>query len=277
MSRVLVTGGTGVLGRELVRKLVRDGHDVRVLSRRSDPDVPEFAHAAVGDLETGAGIDDAVKGAHAIVHCATSPMRSTREIDVEGTRRLVDAAKRAGASPHFVYVSIVGAEGSPLAYHEAKIEAERIVQGSGLPWSILRATEFHDLLFTMLQRESWLPVLVVPKGFRFQPVDAKDVAGRLAAIVERGPVGRAPDMGGPEVLGAEELARRYLEASNRRKPVVSLPFPGAIARAFRDGANLSPEHRDGTLGWEGFLSKRLPATDLATSVEEKRPRDVRFT
>lgn len=276
MSRVLVTGGTGVLGRELVQRLVRDGHDVRVLSRRANAEISDFAQLAPGDLETGRGIAAAVKGAEVIVHCATSH-REAREVDVEGTRRLLLAARSHG-SPHVVFVSRVGAEEDPLPYFEAKLEAEKLVRESGLPWSILRATPLHDSVFSMFERESWLPVMLVPKGFRLQPVDAKDVAARLAQIVESGPVGRAPDIGGPEVLGVEELARKYLEASNRRKPILGFPLPGAIGRAFREGAHVTLDHAEGAHDWAGFLSQRLPATDAPPEASaEKRPRDVRFS
>lgn len=275
MSRVLVTGGTGPIGRALVERLIENGHHVRVLSRRSNAEIPEFAELAIGDLETGRGLDSAVKGAEILVLCATSPFRAMRDVDVDGTRRILDAAKAAGGRPHVVLPSTVGADSNPLPYYEARRAAEDIVRASGLPWTVLRATETHDLVFNVFEREAWLPVFLVPKGLRLQPVDARDVAQRLAQIVEAGPLGRAPDFGGPEVRGVEELARRYLEASNRRKPVWSVPLPGLVGRAFGERRGIEAAEREGARGWEGFLSTRLPATAGEAEARDK-PRDVRY-
>ena len=100
-SKVLVTGGTGVLGRRVVDLLEHTGVETRVLSRGSRPGTIR------GDLLTGEGLEVAVRGADTIIHCASSPFRKARRVDVEGTRRLLEAAARAGVS-HLVYISIVG-------------------------------------------------------------------------------------------------------------------------------------------------------------------------
>ena len=137
---VLVTGGTGTLARQVVARLRDAGGKVRVLSRRSHPpgDGVEFV---AGDLLTGEGIGPAVDGAGAIVHCASS-----NKGDADATRNLVRAASSLPAPPHVVYVSIVGSELVSFGYVRAKLECERIVAGSGLPWTTLRATQFYDLI-----------------------------------------------------------------------------------------------------------------------------------
>jgi uncharacterized protein YbjT (DUF2867 family) len=252
---ILVTGGTGTLGRPLVEALSGAGQPVRVLSRRPQPPPPQRPPVTwvVGDLATGQGLGEAVAGAGAIVHCATSAQ--TRKVDVEGTGRLLDAAGAAG-SPHLVYISIVGIDRVPFRYYKAKLEAERLVERAGLPWTILRTTQFHDLLLRVLERLARLPVLPVPRGFRFQPVDTGEVAERLAALALGRPAGRVPDLGGPQVLTVRELARGYLRAAGRRRAVVSVPLPGAAARGFRAGGHLSPERADGRRTWEEFLAAR---------------------
>ncbi|MDQ3990030.1 MAG: NAD(P)H-binding protein, partial [Actinomycetota bacterium] len=135
MGAVLVTGGTGTLGRAVVARLRDGGHQVRVASRR-----PGAARVVV-DLCSGAGVDGAVAGVDAIVHCATTDGAA----DVPLTRTLVDGARRAG-TPHLVFVSIVGVDRIPLGYYRAKLAAERVVEESELGWTVLRATQFHDLI-----------------------------------------------------------------------------------------------------------------------------------
>jgi uncharacterized protein YbjT (DUF2867 family) len=247
VSTVLVTGGTGLLGRAVTARLVSAGHDVRILSRKAPA-------AVAGDLATGSGLDDAVAGVDTVVHCASDP-RDPRRVDVRGTRWLAAAARRAG-DLHLVYVSIVGVDRIPLAFYRAKAEAEREVALSGLPWTTLRATQFHEFTAGLLERLTRPPVVPAPYGWRFQPVDVGEVAARLAAAVDAGPSGRLPDVGGPEVLSVAELARAWLAATGRRRPVVPLPVPGRFSAALRSGANLSPDSRAAGPTFSAFLAGR---------------------
>jgi len=254
-SPILVTGGTGTLGR-LVQPLLREaGHRVRVLSRhRHEPgDGVEFV---VGDLTTGAGLDVAVDGVGTIVHCA-----GTSTGDDEKTRLLVRAASAAGAQ-HLVYISVVGAERIPVTnrvdramfgYFASKRAAERVVAESGLPWTTLRATQFHDLVLTVARAMAKLPVIPVPVGFRFQPVDTGEVATRLVELALGRPSGLVPDFAGPRVYGTDELLRSYLRAARRRRILLPVRLPGNAARTVRAGANLAPDHAVGHRTWEEFL------------------------
>ncbi|ODU02362.1 MAG: NmrA family transcriptional regulator [Pseudonocardia sp. SCN 72-86] len=241
---ILVTGGTGTLGRALVEKLRDGGHAPRVLSRTAGEG------RVVGDLRTGAGIDDAVRGADVIVHCATAPRG-----DADTTRTLAAAAARAG-SPHLLYVSIVGIEDVLMPYYRAKLAAEEAVTGSGLPWTILRATQFHDLLATIFTAGSRTGLLPVLAGARFQPVDVADVAARLATLTVAPAAGRVPDLGGPQVRDMADLGRAWLSATGKRRRVVALRLPGAIGRGLRAGALTTPEHTDGTVTFEQFLGEK---------------------
>src|SRR5213080_3095188 len=208
-GRVLVTGGTGTLGRLVVPRLRDAGCEVRVLSRRSRAGA-EGVEFVTGDLTKGEGIDAAVEGTEIIVHCAGSTKG-----DEDKARHLVRAASRAGAR-HLVYISVVSAiERAMFGYFGSKLAAERAVAESGLPWTTLRATQFHDLILMTARQMAKLPVIPVPAGFRFQPVDAGEVAQRLVELALGTPAGLVPDLAGPRVYEMAELLRGYLRASHR--------------------------------------------------------------
>lgn len=256
---ILVTGGTGTLGRPVVAGLLSAGSEVRVLSRHSHPD-REGIEFVTGDLATGDGIAAAAKGAEVIVHCAGSSKG-----DEDKARHLVRAASQAGAH-HVVYISVVGADRMPLAgridramfgYFGSKLGAERVVADSGIPWTTLRATQFHDLVLTVVSQLAKLPLIPVPSGFRFQPVDAGEVAARLVELALAAPAGLVPDIGGPRVYATSDLVRAYLRARGKRRALVPIPVPGRAARAVREGATLAPDHAVGRRTWEDFLAERV--------------------
>jgi uncharacterized protein YbjT (DUF2867 family) len=263
----LVTGGTGTLGRLVVPRLRDAGAEVRVLSRR--PHEPgDGVQFAVGDLATGEGLDAAVDGIGTIVHCAGSAKG-----DHDKARHLVRAAARAGAR-HLGFISVVGADRIPVGsgldramfgYYAAKRAAEQVVADSGLPWTTLRATQFHDGILLTVRQLARLPVLPVPAGFRFQPVDASEVAARLVELALGPPAGLVPDLGGPRVYGMAELVRGYLRARGRRRLLVPVRLPGKAARAFRAGANLAPDRAVGRRTWEEFLAERVRSPTVSRS------------
>ena len=263
-SPLLVTGGTGTLGRLVVPRLREAGCHVRILSRRGheSEDGVEFM---IGDLATGEGLECAVNGVDTIVHLAGGAKG-----DDDKARNLVRAASRAGAQ-HLVYISVVGAERIPVVsgvdramfgYFASKRAAEKVVAGSGLPWTTLRATQFYDLLLMVARQLAKLPVIPVPAGIRFQPIDAAEVAVRLVELSLGRPSGLVPDIGGPRVYGAAELLRSYLRATHRRRLIMPVRLPGKAARAIRAGANLAPAQAVGHRTWEDFLAERLPPSGL---------------
>ncbi|WP_414943558.1 SDR family oxidoreductase [Amycolatopsis sp. cmx-11-32] len=247
---ILVTGGTGDLGREVVRRLRAGDLPVRIMSRRPRPsDEPgEWARC---DLRTGTGLAEAIADVSVIIHCASTLGRGDEQV----TRNLAEAARRAG-SPHLVYISIVGIDVIRFFYYKEKLASEKVIEESGLPWTVLRATQFHDLVTRASAAQRRLPVTFMPSGFRFQPVSTGDVADRLVALASGEPSGRVPDMGGPEVRTARDLAEAYQRSVGRRKPIVSLWLPGKASRAFRAGGNLTPENATGVGTFEDFLTSR---------------------
>jgi uncharacterized protein YbjT (DUF2867 family) len=262
---ILVTGGTGTLGRYVVSRLREAGRaagrEVRVLSRRGrtggdgsreDGIGDGGIRYVAGDLATGAGLQPAVAGVGTIVHCASS----TRG-DADATRNLVRAASQTGA-PHLVYISIVGVDRLSYGYLRTKLECERLVAGSGLPWTTLRATQFYDLILRGAKQLARLPVIPVPAGFVVQPIDPGDVAARLAELALGEPAGRVPDLGGPRVYSFADLIRGYLRASGRRRWVVPVRMPGT--RAIRAGGLLPAQPAGPVTGhrtWEEFLDRTI--------------------
>ncbi|MBB4662847.1 SDR family oxidoreductase [Conexibacter arvalis] len=256
---ILVTGGTGTLGRLLVPRLRAAGREVRVLSRAEHPAAGGIRFAR-GDLATGEGVAAAVAGAEVVVHCAGSARG-----DEEKARTLVEAASRAGVR-HLVYISVVGADRVPVrsgvdramfGYYAAKLAAERLVADSGIPWTTLRATQFHDLALTTARQLAKLPLLPIPSGFQVQPIDAGEVAERLAELALGEPAGLVPDVGGPRVHELRALVRDYLRATGRHRLTVPIRPPGGAARAMRAGANLTLDRAVGRRTWEEFLAERV--------------------
>ena len=148
----------------------------------------------VGDLLTGDGLPEAVAGVSAVVHCASDPRKPDDDLDAAVQLLL---AARAAAVPHLVYISIVGVDRVPFAYYKAKHRVEEIVEDGGVPWTILRATQFHDFVATLLDYLSRGPVALAPAGMSDQPVDVREVASRLVAARRRGPVGPGRGPGRP--------------------------------------------------------------------------------
>lgn len=225
---LLITGGTGTLGRPTVEALRAAGIEPRILSRRAGP-----SHA-VADLQSGVGLPEALAGVETVLHLATN-----RRSDARATQRLVQAA-RSAVVQHLVYLSIVGVDAVPLGYYRAKLLCEEVVAESGVPFTILRATQFHQFLSGFFHAQRRLPRLIT-LDVPFQPISTAAVAERLVSLAGSAPAkGRVDDLGGPEVLPMAELARQWLvasgaapEAAERR--VVEAHLPGALAGAYRAG------------------------------------------
>ncbi|MFE0020624.1 SDR family oxidoreductase [Amycolatopsis sp. NPDC059021] len=253
-STILITGGTGTLGRLVVPLLREAGQRVRVLSRssRAAEDGIEYV---TGDLVKDEGVEAAVAGASIVLHLAGGPKG-----DDVATRNLARAAAAAGVR-HLVYISVIGADRVPLAWMRSKLAAERAVSESGVPWTTVRAAQFHDLALKMVAGMAKLPVVPKPGGLRLQPVEARDVAERLVELALGEPAGLVPDLAGPAVYGMDELVRGYLAAQGKRRPMLPVRIPGKVGRAYRAGGNLTLEGADrGTGTWEDFLARRALAT-----------------
>ncbi len=263
---ILVTGGTGTLGRLVVPRLQAAGAPVRVLSRQ-EHEPADGVDYVVGQLDTGDG-----RGRRTVRCGHRRALRRQHEgRRRRGQRTLARAAAKAGVR-HLVFISVVGADRIPVksradramfGYLAEKLAAEEAVAGSEVPWTTLRATQFHDSFLLLLQAAAKLPVLPVFAGFRFQPVDAREVADRLVELALGEPAGLAPDLAGPEIHSMTELVRGYLRATGKHRLILPVHVPGGAARAYRAGGNLSPDRAVGTRTWAAFLAERFDAGRLS--------------
>jgi uncharacterized protein YbjT (DUF2867 family) len=203
------------------------------------------------DLASGEGVVEALRGADAIVHLASGAGRN-RNTDIEGTRRLVVAARDAGVR-HLLYVSIVGTDRVPMGYYKTKLAAEELIRSGGVPWTILRATQFPQLIDRLLTASAKLGVLIEDRSILVQPVATEDVAERIATLLENGPSGHS-ELGGPEVFRFEELARQWQRARGTKRPVLPIRIPGKAGRALRAGAFTTSAKRAGIRTWRDYLA-----------------------
>ncbi|MEV6347411.1 NAD(P)H-binding protein [Actinoplanes sp. NPDC051851] len=225
--RIAVAGGTGWIGRLVVAQAREAGHDVVVIAR------------SVGvDLTTGAGLDAALKDVDAVIDVSNieTLRRATATRFFETvTRTLLAAEERAGVK-HHVLLSIVGVDRVPWGYYQAKLHQEEIALAGAVPVTVLRATQFHEFAAQMLERSSG-PIAVVPRMLS-RPVAAAEVAAELIHLAASAPLGRAPDLAGPETLRMADLVRTLSRHRGLRKLVLEIPLPGPAGRAMSTGGIL---------------------------------------
>lgn len=261
--RILVTGATGTLGREVMKAGSVAGYTMRGQSRRGRR-TAEIERTAKGheanqriewvraDLATGAGVSESLRDVHVVIHAATDP-QNARAVDQAGTEHLLEEAKRHRIG-HLIYASIVGIDVIPLPYYAHKLAAERTVTSGPVRYSIVRFTQFHTLIASLIEAANRLPfVLLLPKRLRFQSVAPAEAATRLIHCIERGPSARLKDFGGPQILTLEGAAATWKRVRRIRKLLLPVPAPGQLAKAFRSGGNIARGGDRGSVTWEQWL------------------------
>lgn len=251
---ILVTGGTGNIGRHTVPLLRSAGRDLRILTRHVRAAEPGIEYVE-GDTVKGTGLDVALDGIATVLHLAGGAKG-----DDTAARHLVEAARRADVH-HLVLISVVGADRMPIGYFRMKAAAERVFEESGIPWTVLRVAQLHDFAVPMVKALS--AMRIAPRGLRFETVEVEVVAARLAELTLGAPAGRVPDLAGPEVQEIGDLVRAFDGARGVRRRQMPIRIPGAVGRAYRGGDNLADETavRAGTT-WAEYLD---PSPAILTS------------
>ncbi|HWV50680.1 MAG TPA: NAD(P)H-binding protein [Microbacterium sp.] len=245
---ILVTGGTGTIGRHVTRLLHEAGRDVRVLTRHPRESEAGVEHVA-GDTTKGEGLDPALAGVETVLHLAGG----SKGDDV-AARHLVAAARDAGVR-HLVLISVIGAGTMPIGYFRMKHAAEQEIVNSGIPFSILRVAQLHDFVLPVVRTMARMPLAPAPRGLRFEPVAVEEVAARLTEIALGAPAGLVPDLAGPEVLDIAGMIRTFNEKEGRSRVLVPFRLPGAVGRAYRGGDNLAQDAAmRGVVTWDEFLA-----------------------
>ena len=223
--RIAIVGGTGTLGSHVAAELRLRGHEVRVLSR-SAPDYPV-------DLLTGAGLGPALQGCGVVVDASNNAGRNAAAVLVGGTRRLLDAEQAAEVS-HHVCVSIVGCDQLPVGYYAVKTGQERLVEQGPVPWTVVRATQFHEFVANIFGAAARWRALPAPRAL-LQPVACAEVARYVADVAEQQARRAGTSIAGPEVTELRTLARTWRSVTGRRLALIPVRVPGRVGRALRSG------------------------------------------
>jgi uncharacterized protein YbjT (DUF2867 family) len=242
--RIAIAGGTGAVGRHVVEAVRARGDDPVVLSRGTGV-----------DLRTGAGLARALIGADAVIDVSSTSTTSARTslAFFEAATNNLLAAERAQGVVHHVALSIIGVPEAPFGYYAGKARQEELVRGSSIGWSLVRAAQFHEFAQQMVERGRVGPVVVCPT-MRSQPIAAAEVAEVLAEVASGAPRGIDRDLAGPREESMPHLVRRVLRATGRRLPVLTVPLPGGLGRALRNGTILpGSDARLGTQTFDAWL------------------------
>jgi len=236
VTTVAVVGGTGTLGAPVVGELLARGATVRVLSRNATA-VPDGAEHRRVDLTSGEGLAQALTGADAVVDAANST-KAAEDVLVAGTKRLLEAGAAAGVG-HHVAISIIGIDQVPMSYYRAKLAQEEAIESGPLPFSILRASQFPQLLDSAFAAAARFGVRPTGRA-KVQPIDPTVVAARLAEAALADPAGRLPDLAGPRVQTLSELSRAWATARGKHRLPLRIPAWGKMGKALAAGALCDP-------------------------------------
>ncbi|GAB3997006.1 NAD(P)H-binding protein [Spirosoma daeguense] len=267
MKKVLVIGGTGVLGTSIVNTLQQHTIDF-VIGSRNPIKTGAFSQLIQSqqvawtriDLTTGEGLAQALTNVDTVFHLASAPTKIGKEsFEVVTTRNLLNALKKSEVK-HLIYSSIVGVDKIPFSYHRSKLDAEKLIQQSGFPFSILRATQFHNLIDFVISKLLSLPIGFVPKKLLVQPIHVEAVTIELYRLAQAGPQKNVRNLGGPELYDLGTMAKLWMKAQNISKPIVSIPTVGVLMKSLEKGENTCPEKAVGSKNWEAYLQEKFPAT-----------------
>jgi uncharacterized protein YbjT (DUF2867 family) len=240
VMKIAVAGGTGVVGSLVVAELTTRGHEAVVLAR-----------AAGVDLLTGDGLAERLEGVRAVVDVTSTPTSSKKRAThffTTATANLLQAEQTAGVE-HHVLLSIVGIDVTPFGYYLGKLAQENLVEAGDVPWTIVRAPQFHEFAGQLLERAAVGPVAIVPRMVS-APMAAAEVAEVLVDLALGTSQGHAPELRGPEVLEMSDLVKQVSRRLGPRKLVLTARMFGQVGRGMAGGALVADD--PGTIGRQTF-------------------------
>lgn len=238
--KLAVAGGTGVVGTHVVEAARAAGHEVVALTRSSGV-----------DLVAGTGLDTALDGVDAVIDTANISTLNAAKATAffrSASGNLLSAAARAGVR-HVILLSIVGVDRNPHDYYAGKLAQEQVYRESALPWSIVRATQFHEFAAQMFDSARLGPLHLAPQA-RIQPIAAREVGAFLAGAADRAASGSVVQLAGPREEDLADMIVRFARATGHRGPVIPAALPGRQLKGMRAGLNLPVG--DATLGTATF-------------------------
>ncbi|MHA7293490.1 SDR family oxidoreductase [Arthrobacter sp. HLT1-21] len=260
MSRIVVVGGTGLVGHQVVDECVRRGHETRSVSRHAPAQHSlrwvSGAEYVEADVTAGAGLTQVLDGADVIIDVLDGRFgKGQRALD-DGALNLLAGAREASVG-RAVLLSIVNADHAAFSYYRAKVRQEKIYQNSAVPSVVVRATQFHNFVTAVFDGGGKAGLLPALKGAAFQPIAVEDVAGALVDAATHDPAPTSIiNVGGPQVLEMAELALIYRKVTGATGRLVTVPLPGALGQFFSSGDNLARDNPVKGLSYEDWLRHR---------------------
>lgn len=248
MSNILITGGTGNLGKSLLAVLKQEKISFTTGGRNNRSLETNFVTM---DLLKNEGVEDAVKDKTIIFHLATDLKKDTIL-----TENLIKAiGKNQGV--HLIYISIVGIDKVPMGYYKQKLASEQAVIRSGIPYTILRATQFHQFAEQIITTLLKFPVGILPKRIISQPIQTEIVARELYRLSLQQPKNITYEIGGSEIKSLEEMAREWQEETGKKRFVINLPIWGELGKSLRYGNLTTAKKCNESITWKEWLKSKL--------------------
>ncbi|WP_268224499.1 SDR family oxidoreductase [Sinomicrobium oceani] len=247
MAGILITGGTGTLGKKLCQLLDARRTSYIIGTRKECNDPAKVTM----DLIQNTGVREAVAGKELIFHLATDMKK-----DTEATQNLLKAL--GGQSKvHLVYISIVGIEDIPFSYYRQKLASENAIKQSGIPYTIVRATQFHEFAHSIITNLLRYRIGILPKKIVLQTIDVSLVAKELVNVSQKTPENKTYELGGAEILKLGQMAAIWLKVTGKRRWILNIPIPGKLGKALRNGALTTRYRKKESSGFQQWLANYL--------------------
>lgn len=256
VQKILLTGGTGQLGKKLIEFLSGEDFLIEVLTRDTNKSLKEKVTYLNADLCQPKSLQVLISEYQAIVHWASNP-KNTEEMDIKGTTNLIERLSNHKVE-NFIHISIIGIDRTDFPYYKSKLRTEEIIKNSGLPYTILRVTQFHDFVYHRILNagNTQAETLAVPQGLKFQSIDLTDVCREVLNLLKNKPINTVLEIRGPQILSIDEILDAHIQIIALEKKVSMVPVQNEFQKLFTTGINISSHAIKGHIQWVDFLRKK---------------------